>query len=110
MQPTDPTIDILKGILDEVRGLREDTNARFAETHNRLDTANLKLHETNSRLERLERRQTESETRLANDLLAVVNAVHEVGESFREDRGLREKVDDHERRLTAIEKRAEDAG
>jgi hypothetical protein len=109
MQPTDPTIDILRGILNEVRGLREDTNARFAETHNRLDTANYKLHETNTRLERLERRQTESETRLANDLLAVVNAVHEVGESFREDRTLREKVDDHERRIDALEKSTDDS-
>jgi hypothetical protein len=107
MQAADVTIEILMGIRDEVRGLREDTNARFGETNHRLDTTNLRLDETNARLERLERRQVEVETRLATDLVAVVGAVHEVRDLFREDRVLRGRVDDHERRIAAIEKRVE---
>jgi hypothetical protein len=51
------TIEVLKGIRDELRG----TNAR-------LDTAN-------TRLERVERRQADTEVRLATELAAVVSAV-----------------------------------
>ncbi len=71
--------------------MRHDTNAR--------------LDGTNGRLERLERRQTETEVRLATELVAVAGAVHEVRDLLREDRALRGKVDDHERRITAIEAR-----
>jgi chromosome segregation ATPase len=80
MEPTDVTIEVLKGIRDELRG----TNAR-------LDTTNL-------RLERVEHR-------LATELVAVVDAVHEVRDLLREDRQLRDRVADHERRLTAVETR-----
>jgi hypothetical protein len=84
MNPTDLTIEILKGIRDEVSTLR---------------------HDTNERLERLERRQTETEVRLSTELVAVVGAVREVRDVLRDDRGLRERVDDHERRLVAVEAR-----
>jgi chromosome segregation ATPase len=88
MEPTDLTIEILKSIRDEVRS-----------TNSRLDT-------TNSRLEGLERRVTETEVRLATELEAVAGAVRELRDSFREDRAVRDRVDDHERRLAAIERRA----
>jgi hypothetical protein len=91
MNPTDLTIEILKGIRDEVRTLRQDTNSGFADTSERLG--------------RLERRQTETEVRLSTELVAVVGAVHEVRDVLRDDRGLRERVDDHERRLVAMEAR-----
>jgi hypothetical protein len=54
---------------------RQDTNARFGETNQRLD--------------RFERRQTETEGRLSTELVAVVGAVHEVRDLLREDRALR---------------------
>jgi chromosome segregation ATPase len=113
MQPTDLTIEILKGIRDEVRttntrieALRTDTNARFGEINARFDEANGRLDGTNQGLDRLERRQTETEARLATEIVAVVSAVHEVRDLLREDRALRDKVDDHERRIAAIETRA----
>jgi|HubBroStandDraft_4_1064222.scaffolds.fasta_scaffold343647_2 chromosome segregation ATPase len=87
MEPTDVTLEVLKGIRDELRG----TNAR-------LDT-------TNMRLERVERRQAETEVRLATELVALVGAVHEVRDLLREDQQLRDRVADHERRLTAVETR-----
>ena len=106
MQPTDLTIEILKGIRDEVRttntrleALRLDTNARFDETNHR-------LVETNQGLDRLERRQTEADVRLATELVAVVGAVREVRDLLREDRTLEDRIDDHERRIAAIETRA----
>jgi hypothetical protein len=45
------------------------------------------------------------EGRLATGLVAVVDAVHEVRDLLREDRQLRDRVADHERRLTAVETR-----
>jgi chromosome segregation ATPase len=87
MEPTDVTIEVLKGIRDELRG----TNAR-------LDTTNTHLDTTNMLLERMEHR-------LATELAAVVGAVHEVRDLLREDRQLHDRVADHERRLTAVETR-----
>jgi len=40
----DVTVEILKGIRDEIRGLRADTNQRFDETNERLDMNNQRLH------------------------------------------------------------------
>jgi hypothetical protein len=81
MEPTDLTIEILKSIRDEARS-------------------------TNTRLEGLDRRVTATKIRLANELVAVAGAVRELRDTFREDRAVREHVDDHERRLAAIERRA----
>ena len=70
---------------------RADTNARF--------------NETNQRLDRVERRQTQTDVRLSTELVAVVGAVREVRDLLREDRVLRGRVEDHERRIAAIETR-----
>jgi hypothetical protein len=87
MEPTDLTIEILKDIREEGR-----------KTNTRLDT-------TNERLERLERRQTESEIRLATELVGVAGAVREVRDLLRDDLSVRARVEDHERRLSAVERR-----
>jgi hypothetical protein len=50
-------------------------------------------------------RQTEIEVRLSTELVAVVGAVREVRDLLREDRVLQGRVDDHERRIAAIETR-----
>jgi hypothetical protein len=119
MQPSDLTIEILKGIRDEVRGINsrlDVTNSRLDETNERLDVTNSRLDETNERLEalrddtnirfeRFERRQAETELRLATELVAVAGAVREVRDQLREDRQLRVQVEDHERRLAALENR-----
>ncbi|HEV3189047.1 MAG TPA: hypothetical protein VGY54_01050 [Polyangiaceae bacterium] len=98
MQPTDLTIEILKGIRDEVR----NTNARLDETNAQLGALRT---DTNMRLDRLERRQTEGEIRVQTEVAAVVGAVDRLRDAL-EDRALRQRVDDHERRLAAIETRA----
>lgn len=86
-KPTDPALAVLKQIRDAV-----------TQTNERLD-------QTNDRLDRLERRQTETEIRLATELTAVVGAVHELRDAVLSDRDLRRTVDDHEQRLRAIERR-----
>jgi hypothetical protein len=109
MEPTDLTIEILKGIREEAR----KTNERLDVTNDRLDELRTdmvdRLDELRTdmvdRIERVERRQTETEVRLATELVAVGSAVREVRDLLREDRVLRDRVDDHERRLVAVERR-----
>jgi hypothetical protein len=98
MEPTDLTIEILKDIRDEAH----KTNERINETNERLEGLRTDLVDG---IERVERRQTQTEVRLATELVAVAGAVHEVRDLLREDRALRDRVDDHERRLTAVERR-----
>jgi hypothetical protein len=105
MQPTDLTIEILNGIRDEVR----NTNARIDglrdEVHGLRGDTNTGFSETNARLDRLERRRTESEVRLSTEIVAVVDAVHELRDVLADHRALRSQVSDHERRLVAVEAR-----
>jgi uncharacterized protein YPO0396 len=105
MEPTDLTIEILKGIREETRKTSEETR----KTNERLDVTNHRLDELRTdmidRIERVERRQTETEVRLATELVAVGSAVREVRDLLREDRVLRDRVDDHERRIIAVERR-----
>jgi hypothetical protein len=106
VQPTDLTIEILKGIRDEVRTTNTRLEALRLDTNARLDETNQRLVETNQGLDRLERRHTEADVRLATELVAVVGAVREVRDLLREDRALEGRIDDHERRIAAIETRA----
>jgi chromosome segregation ATPase len=109
MEPTDLTIEILKGIRDEAH----KTNERLDRTNSRLDELRVDVRagldelrtDLVDRIERVERRQTETEVRLATELVAVGGAVREVRDLLREDRALRDRVDDHERRLSAVERR-----
>jgi hypothetical protein len=80
MEPTDLTIEILNGIREEAR-------------------------KTNERLGELCDRQAATEVRLATELVGVAGAVREVRDLLREDRALRSRVDDHERRIAEIERR-----
>ena len=105
MEQTDLTIEILKGIRDEAH----NTNDRLTDLVDEVHKTNERLVELRSdvvdRIERVERRQTETEVRLATELVAVGGAVREVRDLLREDRALGERVNDHERRLSAIERR-----
>jgi hypothetical protein len=97
MQPTDVTIEILKGIRDEVRGTNERLDAMNGDLSGRIDA-------TNERLERVERRQVESEVRITTELVALGGTLREMRDAFLEDRELRAQVADHERRIGMIEK------
>ena len=102
MEPTDLTIEILKSIRDEMRGMRADLSERIDRTNERLDTLE---RTTNARFERLERLQVEVETRLATQLVAVVGVLQEIKGALRE--GVATTLRDHERRIAALEERAE---
>lgn len=86
------TVEVLIQIRDELKTTREQLSAR--------------IDETNSRLDRVERRQTESEVRLATELVNVVSAVNQLKELIVADRELRQRVDEHDRRIAALEQHA----
>jgi predicted nucleic acid-binding Zn-ribbon protein len=78
---TDTTLKVLREIRDEIK-------------------------QTNERIGHLEKRQTETENRLATELVAVVGAVNSLREAILEDRQLRHQVKDHEARLRELERRS----
>jgi hypothetical protein len=53
------------------------------------------------------RTQADAEVRLSTEIVAVVAAVDRLRDVLLEDRALRRRVDDHERRLVAVEKRVQ---
>ena len=87
MEPTDITIEILKSIRDELGGVRQE------------------LVGIAGRMDRVEHRQTEAELRVATELVAISGVVREMRDAYREERALSHRVDDHERRLSEMERR-----
>ena len=117
METSDTTIEILKGIREEIRTTRVDLTAGLNDlrTEVRVGLAEVKsglgevksgLAETNERLDRLERRQVEADVRVATELVAVVGVINGMRDDLRQDRVDRRRVDDHERRIHALEVRA----
>jgi chromosome segregation ATPase len=109
---TDLAVEILKQIRDEVKQTNERLDATRTELSGRLDATRTDLSsrldatrtELSGRLERLERRQTETEVRLATELVAVATAVRDLRDVLLEDRKLRETVASHETRIAALER------
>jgi hypothetical protein len=64
-----------------------------------------RLDETNDRLTRLDRRQLETEVRLATELVAVSSVISDLKKVMVDDRSLRAQVSDHETRLESLERR-----
>lgn len=95
MDPTDLTVEILKDIRSELRS-----------TNQRLDGTNHRLDETRAELSQRVDAVVDGQVRLATEVVALASAVSEVATLLKEDRIVRNRVDDHERRIAAIERRA----
>ena len=91
-RPTSLSTQILVQIRDEMRRMREELGELKGE-----------IGTTNERLERLERRHAEDSLRLASEVVAVAKAVVEVRDLLRDQRVERGRLDEHEKRLTALE-------
>ena len=125
----DRTVEVLKQIRDEVLGKecsprRTRTGAGVARGREGPERASRsivglrgelretrtalsdRIDQTNDKVDALARRQAETEMRLATELIAVSHAVTSVRETIRETLDDRQRVDDHERRLTALERKA----
>jgi DNA repair exonuclease SbcCD nuclease subunit len=87
----DMTTEILLQIRDEIRT-----------TNQRLDATRVELSD---RIDRLEKRQRESESRLATELVALAGAVREVRDLLKEDRATRDAVQKHDARLAELDQR-----
>jgi hypothetical protein len=79
-------------MLEQLKAIRAEMSGMTAEQR-----------ATNERLERLERRQTETEIRLATELIAVAKAIGEVSDLLRDQTDVRlrrceARLDDLERR------------
>jgi chromosome condensin MukBEF ATPase and DNA-binding subunit MukB len=109
MEPTDITIEILKSIRDELHdglsSVRGELGSVRRELHDGLTGVRADLAGVTERMDRLERRQTEADLRIVTELVAIAGAVRETRDAYREERALRHRVDDHERRLADVEKR-----
>jgi hypothetical protein len=112
VEPTDLTLEVLKGIRSELVSLRQDVNDRFermehqqTQTNDRLGKLEERQAETNERLEQLAKRQTETEVRLATEIVEVAKAIGGVKDLLKTSLDVRSQVDDHERRLSEIEAR-----
>jgi hypothetical protein len=125
MELTDHAIEILKGIRDETRKtneglyvLRAELSREMIEARAELSTEMGELRaelrgemselraDLRDRFERVEHRRMETEIRLATQLVAVAGAVRDVRDLLREDRVLRQRVDEHEKRISALERGA----
>lgn len=108
MEPTDPTIELLKEIRDEGR----KTNERIDETNARLDAlstgTNSRLDETNSRLdalrEELSRRIVESEIRTATAITDLAGTVREMTSFLKQTNDLRPRVEQCEDDIKSIKR------
>ena len=99
MASKDLTTEILIQIRDELKSTREQLSSRIDQTNSRLDQAN-------SRLEQVEKRQTQTEVRLATELISVATAVNQLKDLLIADRDLRQKVEEHDRRIAVLEHHA----
>jgi septal ring factor EnvC (AmiA/AmiB activator) len=90
--------DVPSLTLEVLKGLRADLNQGLA-------SVRAEIRETNERLDRLERRQTETEVRLATELVAVAQAVGELKTLLDTRLQLRDTVADHEQRLANVERK-----
>jgi chromosome segregation ATPase len=95
MEPTDLTIEILKGIRDEIR----QTNQRLDQTNEHLDQTNERLDQ---RFDLLSRRLVESETRTATALVDLAGAVREVKQLLSDRLDLRDRVDRCESEISRL--------
>ena len=75
------------------------------EIRDELKAANARLESVEQRVLGLDRRQLETETRLASELIGVAKAVGEVRDLLRDRLDVRDRVEDHERRIAALEHR-----
>lgn len=94
---SDLTVKILSEIRDEIRGARADLSAK-------IDQTNARLEETNQKVDLLTRRQTETEVRLATEIVALAGAVDRTNKLLRERLDDRDRLDDIDRRVTALER------
>lgn len=98
MEPTNLTIEILKSIRDEVRGLG-----------GRVDQTNVSLEQMNGRMDHMERRIVESELRTATAITDLAGTIQALTDLLKSQHDLRPRVERCEREIDALKSRLPDA-
>ena len=105
MNPTDITIEILKGIRDEVK----QTNTRIDSLHDEAKETNTRLEslrdEVSHRMKDLSQRIVASEVRTATAVADLSYTVREMTDVLRTQHDLRPRVDRCEHDITALKQR-----
>jgi DNA anti-recombination protein RmuC len=93
------------GLSKRIEEVGVGLSKRIDETNHRIEEVGAGLSKridaTNARVQLLH----EGQLRLATEVIGVASAVSDLSALLREDRLLRSRVDDHEKRLTAVERR-----
>jgi hypothetical protein len=98
---SDLTTQVLIEIRDEVRELRGEVGGLRGEVGGLRGEVGGLRGEVNE----LRQRQVESEIRIATGITDVIGVIGQVRDAILEDRRFAARVDDHERRITALEQR-----
>jgi len=109
MEPTDITIEILKGIREEAR----QTNARIDQTNARLDETNRRLEDMDTRVngridalrEELSKGIVESEIRTATAITDMHGTLRDVRDLLRDQLDLRPRVERCEHDIDELRRR-----
>ena len=105
---SDLTTQVLIEIRDEVRGLRDDVGGLRGEVGGlRSEVGGLRneVGELRGEVKEVRRRQVDSEVRFATVLTDVIGAVNRVRDAVVDGYRFGERVEDHERRISALEQR-----
>jgi len=112
METTDITIEILKGIRQDLRDLGgriDGTNARIDGTNTRIEGTNARIDSTNTRIEEmrdeLSRRIVESEIRTSTAIADLAGTVREMTSMLRASNELRPRVERCENDIAEIKRR-----
>ncbi len=105
MESTDVTIEVLKGIRQEIHGLRGDSNERFDAMNRRIDGTNERIDTTNERLDTLTRRVVESEIRTSTAITDLAGTVREMTSVLRTANDLRPRLERCEQDIAEIKRR-----
>jgi hypothetical protein len=101
----DVTVEVLREIRSDLGGVRDEIAGLRAETKSELREVRLAIEATNERVASVERRQAETEVRLATEIVAVAGAVRDLRDVLVADREMRTQVADHEGRIQKLERR-----
>jgi type IV pilus biogenesis protein CpaD/CtpE len=116
MEPTNLTIEILKSIRDEVKGVRDEVRV----TNERVDALGREMRGSlaglrgeardgiaglSERIDAVREQQVHTEMRLATELIASTAEFRALRDELRKTGFARARLDDHEMRIEALEKR-----
>lgn len=104
------TVEILKQIRADLAETNRTFAARMTQIEERQAVSDERQLTADARIEATQQRLVEAEIRLATELVVVSKTMGEVKDLLRDRLDQRDRVDDHERRLDALERKRPSRG